>query len=159
MTFIEKRLKNRDTETFIPTQQVELTDKSDGHKTIKTKYPLVRIIFIDAERNVYKVIVENEDVLQGIFKDHATNKCAVVSDTTMQAFRIYMERDNGKVMILKAPYSHFKDHQKVRVLEGEFAGHEGRIVRIRRRRKLVLEVGNFAVAMLDFDPSKLELID
>lgn len=152
------QLKERGLDFFVPVQSVEKCNSDHTKMEVKEVYPLGRLIFIQTEGNILGLIKEIDGLL-GIYKDRATNKCATVKDVDMNAFRLFLSSNNDRVLFLKDPFSHFANKQRVRVRGGDFAGQEGHIVRILKSRKLVIELGPFAVAITGIDPSLLEPID
>ena len=59
-----------------------------------------------------------------------------------------MRNNPERVTFLRDPFEKFaRDHVKLRVLTGIFAGYEGYIVRIDRDRQLVFDFGGHAVAL------------
>lgn len=61
--------------------------------------------------------------------------------------------------VLRDSYAHFSTYRKVRVREGAFKGLEGREVRIRRDRKIVIPIGPLAVAVDGIDRSLFETVE
>lgn len=64
------------------------------------------------------------------------------------------------VTFLRDPFEKFaKDHVKLRVLTGLFKGLEGYVVRINRNRQLVMELGEYAVAINDVHNEDFEIAE
>ena len=156
--WLEKSFREKSVPYYIPVQTVKKPSPDHTQTVMKKEYPLGRLIFVQTELHIEK-FVERTQGLQRIYLDHATGRCATVGDGTMDAFRAFMENKSSQCLFLKDPYSKFTKNQKVRVLRGDFAGQEGRIVRIRKNNRLVLQLGNFAVAIFGTDPSSLEIIE
>lgn len=155
---LAERLKKKNIEYYMPVQYVKKSTPDHTKTEIKEEYPLGRLIFIRTNEIIHDVI-KNEYGNLFQYKDHIKNECATVEDDEMDTFRLFLSSNNDRVLFLKDPYSHFANKQKVRIREGVFAGKEGRIVRIMKSRKLVIELGTFAVAIFGVDPSILEPID
>ena len=69
-------------------------------------------------------------------------------DAVMQPFMNVMKTHPEQVTFLRDPFEKFaREHVKLRVLTGPFAGYEGYIVRIDRDRQLVFDFGGYAVAI------------
>lgn len=151
-------LQNRNIEYYIPIRKVELLSSDGSQMLTRDEYPLGRLIFVRTDGSIHDLI-KQIDSIRCIYKDLATNMCATVGDGAMDAFRLFLGKYNDRVLFLKDPYSRFADKRRVRVRAGEFAGQEGRIVKIFKKRKFVIEVGTFAVVLLGIDPSLLEPID
>lgn len=100
----------------------------------------------------------NTRELQEFLKEHYPNyhlvndKCkgtpASIPDNIMQPFMAVMRDNPKRITFLRDPFEKFaRDHVKLRVLTGIFAGCEGYIVRIDRDRQLVFNFGGYAVAI------------
>ena len=65
-----------------------------------------------------------------------------------------------EVLYLKEITAKLREGRKVKILEGPFAGVEGIIVRIKKSRRVVVELpGMLAVATTFINPEALELIE
>ena len=155
--YLKSDLEEKKVEYYIPTQVVK-NSADNSQAPPKVEYPLGKLIFVKTPGRIQNLILAVDGLLC-IYKDHATDSCAVVPDAVMEAFRTFLTHNDEKVLFLKDPFSHFWDKKKVRVTAGPFQGMEGRVVRVQRKRKLVLELGTFAVAISGFDPSQLEPLD
>lgn len=83
-----------------------------------------------------------------LVNDCSTGKPASIRDTIMQPFMNVMHTHPEQITFLRDPFEKFsRDHVKLRVLTGPFAGYEGYIVRIDRDRQLVFDFGGYAVAL------------
>lgn len=75
-------------------------------------------------------------------KDRCKGVPASIKDKVMQPFMTVLKDNPERVTFLRDPFEKFaKDHVKLRVLTGIFAGCEGYIVRIDRDRQLVFDFG------------------
>lgn len=83
-----------------------------------------------------------------LVKDRSRNAPASITNAVMQPFMTVLRNNPERVTFLRAPFEKFaRDHVKLRVLTGIFAGYEGYIVRIDRDRQLVFDFGGHAVAL------------
>ena len=83
-----------------------------------------------------------------LVKDHSRNAPASITNAVMQPFMTVLRNNPERVTFLRDPFEKFaRDHVKLRVLTGIFAGYEGYIVRIDRDRQLVFDFGGHAVAL------------
>ena len=83
-----------------------------------------------------------------LVKDRSRNAPASITNAVMQPFMTVLRNNPERVTFLRAPFEKFaRDHVKLRVLTGIFAGYEGYIVRIDRDRQLVFDCGGHAVAL------------
>ena len=82
------------------------------------------------------------------FTDRCKGLPASISDRVMQPFMTVLKDNPERVTFLRDPFEKFaREHVKLRVLTGLFAGCEGYIVRIDRDRQLVFDFGGYAVAI------------
>lgn len=92
--------------------------------------------------------------------DRATNSPIVVPDRQMQDFIAVAGTMNEQLVYLKDVNAAVCKGDRVRVLEGVFAGVEGEVLRIKRDRRVVVTIkGVLAVAMAHIDSSFLQKIE
>ncbi len=83
-----------------------------------------------------------------LVNDRCKARPASIEDAVMQPFMNVMKTHPEQVTFLRDPFEKFaREHVKLRVLTGPFAGYEGYIVRIDRDRQLVFDFGGYAVAI------------
>lgn len=83
-----------------------------------------------------------------LVNDRCKGLPASISDKVMQPFMTVLKDNPERVTFLRDPFEKFaREHVKLRVLTGLFAGCEGYIVRIDRDRQLVFDFGGYAVAI------------
>lgn len=91
--------------------------------------------------------------------DKSTREPIKVSDKAMSDFMQVCQVMCDDTLYLKDITDKLHEGQKVRVTEGPFEGIEGTIVRIKRSRRVVVELpGLLAVATNYIDPRYLEVI-
>jgi transcription antitermination factor NusG len=92
--------------------------------------------------------------------DKSTRNPIIVSDKSMADFMQVCQIMSDEILYLKDITAKLHEGQKVRVTEGPFKGVEGTVVRIRRSRRVVVELpGLLAVATNYIDPRFIEPID
>src|SRR5574344_738989 len=155
---LEQTLQESGTPYYIPIQMVKKTQPDQDKVEYKEEHPLGKLIFVKTDLRIEEFI-KNTEGIQCSYKDHATGRCATISDGTMDAFRLYLQDQNNQFLFLKDPFSKFSLNQRVRVKEGCFAGQEGRVVRVRRNKRLVVQIGAFAVCIFGVELSNLEPIN
>lgn len=143
-------------EYFLPYRSVEYLD--DDKMKVKNEEVMRNLIFVKTEQQI-SAVVNAVDGLRAPYIDRATGRPAVVSDVEMQRFMEFLDAKNMDVRFLPDPYERFKVCQKVRVRAGDFAGVEGYVFRIRGDRKLVVSLGDVAMAVSGIHHSLLEPID
>lgn len=140
---------------FIPSRTIEYFE--DDEMKTKDEEVMKNLIFISTDLDVY-LVANAIDGLRSPYIDKSTGKPAVVTDEEMQRFMKFIEYKNMDVKILQDPYQHFRNNQKVRVKAGDFEGTEGYVFRMRGDRKLVISLGNMAVAISGIHHTLLEPI-
>lgn len=143
-------------EYFLPQQSVEFLD--DDQMKVKDEEVMRNLIFVKTDKDILSV-ANAIDGLRGPYIDRATGRPATVSEGEMQRFRDFLEMKNMELRVLTDPYERFKSCQKVRVRAGAFEGTEGYVFRIRGDRKLVISLGNVAVAISGIHHTLLEAVD
>lgn len=145
-------------EYFLPViVKKKLNEQGDAFEEKEEAF-INNLIFIRTDDNIM-TLIDATDGLRCPFMDRTTNKPAVISDADMQRFKDFIQVQNLEASILEDPYQRFKVCQKVRVSAGKFAGTEGYVFRIRGDRKLVISLGNMAVAISGIHHSLLEPIE
>ena len=91
--------------------------------------------------------------------DRSTQDPIIVSDKAMTDFIRVSTLMSDDALYLKDITSKLQEGQRVRVLEGPFKGVEGTILRIKRSRRIVVELPGLLAVATDFvDPRLLEVI-
>lgn len=142
---------------FVPEQAVERYDAAAGEMLPTTTIAINNIVFIDTHHDI-NAVVHSVGALQAPMIDPLTGLPATVPDNEMLAFKLALQSRPTDVKLLCDPYSRFEDRPLVRVKAGLFQGLTGRVVRIRRDRKLVVSLGAMAVAVSGISRSLLEQI-
>jgi transcription antitermination factor NusG len=103
---------------------------------------------------------EGEKQMTHYFWDKAHGCVMTISDKEMDNF-IRISRSNEEdIIYLSKVDEKLRSGAKVRVTGGPFAGVEGKIVRIRKSRRILVEIPGFlAVASAYVRPEFLELIE
>lgn len=155
---ISESLDAKGVEHFTPTVvRTKLNNEGDAYEE-KVETMVSNLMFVRTDGDIRALVNETEGLRYPMI-DCATRLPAVVSDSEMQRFKEFLEIKNINARILEDPFSRFKVCQKVRVGAGKFQGLEGYVFRIRGDRKLVVSLGNMAVAISGIHHSLLEPID
>lgn len=97
--------------------------------------------------------------LYHLVNDRCKGVPASIKDEIMQPFMTVLKDSPERVTFLRDPFESFaKEHVKLRVLTGIFAGCEGYIIRIDRDRQLVFEFGGYAVAIRGVHKEDFEVV-
>ena len=78
----------------------------------------------------------------------------------MLPFMAVMQNEPERLTFMREPFERFaKDHVRLRVLTGLFKGQEGYVVREKRDRQLVMNIGGFAVAVNNVHNEDFEIAE
>lgn len=155
---VHESLEHLGIDFFIPTAIRQKLNKDGDAYEEKVETLVSNLLFIKTDDDIMRLVNDTE-ALRCPMIDCATNKPAVVTDDEMQRFKNFLEMKNLNARILQDPYSRFKVCQKVRVSGGQFEGLEGYVFRIRGDRKLIISLGNMAVAISGIHHTLLEPIE
>lgn len=142
-------------EFYIPTVTVErfAVDRMEE----KEQLVINSLVFIRTSQPIDK-LVEFVDGLRYPYYDHITRAPAKVPDRDLERFRRILALRSVHAQFLEDPFTKFANRPKVRVKAGEFEGMEGYVLRVKRDRKVVVSLGNTAVAISGIHPTLLELV-
>lgn len=156
---VRDRLLDRGFSCFVP-----LTLKSvekGGVRTVKTVPAVSNLCFVRGTRAGLDEAVEElgmKDYVSYVW-DRATRKPTVVPDKAMEDFMRVSGAMMDDVVYLLEVNTALRAGRKVRVKSGPFAGVEGVVVRVKRSRRVMVELpGMFAVATSYVPEENLELI-
>lgn len=155
---VEDNLSSAGVEYFIPTIVTRQLNKDKDALVEKEVQPIKNLIFVRSDGDI-REIVNAIDGLRCPMIDHATGRPAVIADTEMQNFMRFVSFKALEARILPDPFQRFKVCQKVRVSAGDFEGVTGYVFRIRGDRKLVISLGDMAVAISGIHHSLFDPID
>ena len=95
-----------------------------------------------------------------LVNDRCKGLPASISDRVMQPFMTVLKDNPERVTFLRDPFEKFaREHVKLRVLTGLFAGCEGYIVPIDCDRQLVFDFGGYAVAIRGVHKEDFEVVN
>lgn len=147
-------------ETFIPMRQHK--SEVNGKHITKMIPAVANLCFVNCEKSAldeFMSLLGEANPARYIW-DKATSHPAIVPDKAMKDFITICTVMADEVLYLKEITAKLREGRKVRILEGPFAGVEGVIVRIKKSRRVVVELpGMLAVATTYITPEALELIE
>lgn len=118
------------------------------------------LVFLQGETKVLQEFLKNRYPQYHLVNDRCNGKPASIKDKVMQPFMTVLKDNPERVTFLRDPFEKFaKDHVKLRVLTGIFAGCEGYIIRIDRDRQLVFNFGGYAVAIRGVHKEDFEVVE
>ena len=153
-------LNERGIKTYIPMMH-KLVIKNDVSK--RELVPVIRnLIFVNTQLltlNNVKQELEGSMPIR-LIMNKSTGKPAVISDKEMSDFILISGAGSNDLIYMSAEEANLKVGDKVRVIEGIFKGTEGKLVRIKgHKRVLVLIEGVVAVATSYIPTMFLKKID
>ena len=132
---------------FVPMRVVE---NSIGGSIRKRIVPAINnLCFVRASREELDRKIEENGLKSYVHYiwDRSTKKAIYVSDKAMDDFIRVARAVDEDVVYVPDVNNKLREGQRVRVLDGPFAGVEGIVVRLRRSRRVMVELaGMFAVA-------------
>ena len=91
--------------------------------------------------------------------DKSTRNPIVVPDKAMEDFMVISRTMSDEVLYLKEVSAKLREGQKVRITDGPFKGVEGIVVRIKKSRRVMVELpGMFAITTNYIPLQELELV-
>lgn len=139
-----------------------IVEECDGEQIIRKEYDSIKnLIFIQPCELVHQYLnrIKTDFGLEVIpYNDCMTGNIASVCDEEMQRFIMLCKKEPESIEILKDKFEKFKDKPCVRIKAGPYEGLEGRLVRIRRDRKVVISLGTNAISISGVHFSLLEFI-
>ena len=165
-TVFEKNLENRNLlgdfklKCFVH-RTVRYKDKPDGKGVVKTEKPTVNgLVFLQGTTNQLRTFLKLNFPQYYLVNNCSTKKPASIPDSVMQPFMAVMQNEPERLTFMREPFERFaKDHVRLRVLTGLFKGQEGYVVRVKRDRQLVMNIGGFAVAVNNVHNEDFEIAE
>lgn len=135
-------------EVFLPMRFETFVHPESGVKDIR-RVPIIQgLVFVRSEKERLDAWLK-ESAMGCIYYVDVKNEPIVVPDYQIRLFRDYLEFIQDDVMLLRKPYTYFLDKKTIRMVNGPFAGLEGKLFQVKGNYKLVFGVGNTAFAISD----------
>lgn len=140
-------------ETFIP--MVVTKVEKNGRKETVTVPAVSNLCFVRAEQDdLYSFFKSmGESCPARFIWDKASREAIVVPEKAMDDFITVSRAMYEDTVYLTELSSKLREGQKVRVIEGPFAGVEGRVVRIKKSRRILVELPGMLSVAATFIPS------
>lgn len=159
---VQAQLREAGVRTFVPMVWRRCPDKPGITKDAKKLVPAVNNLCF-----VYWTKPEIESYIRSFgekspvhfYWDRTTSSALVVPEKAMEDFiKVSASMDEDLIYITEITEK-LREGQAVRVKEGPFKGVEGKVVRIKKSRRILVELpGMLAVATTYVDPAFLEII-
>ena len=122
---------------------------------------LPNLIFIYASEEVVKSLFDKTEINSYLsyYYDHfkvdkfGKNPPLTVDYNSMMSFIKATSLDNEHVKVVNSQYCHFKSGDKVRVIDGEFIGVEGRVARVGGQQRVIVELEGLCLIATAYIPS------
>ena len=154
-----KLLEEAGFRTFVAMRRKKVV--KDGKTQVLTVPAVSNLCFVYSEKPELDLFLrsQGESGPAHYIWDRATHSPIVVPDKAMEDFMQISLVMSDDVLYLKDVTAKLREGQKVRVTEGPFKGVEGVVVRVKRSRRVVVELpGMFAIATTYVQPQDLELL-
>lgn len=147
-------------ETFVPMKKKKV---EKGGKQFTIVVPAVsNLCFVNTDKTVLDRFMNElgEACPARYIWDKANSRPAVIPDKAMNDFITVCTVMADDVLYIKEITAKLREGRKVRILNGPFKGIEGTVMRVKRSRRVVVELpGMLAVATTYIQPQDLEIID
>ena len=156
---VQKILEDKGIRTFIPMRSVRV--EKDG-KTLRKTVPAVgNLLFArSVQQTIYEHIKsEGEAPITRFLWDRNTGRPLVVPDKQMDDFIRVCQASGDDALFLTRPDAKLTEGARIRVVSGPLAGVEGRVVRIRKSRRVLVDLpGLLSVASTYIPLDLLEVL-
>lgn len=156
----KKYLDDQSIQSFIP---MVLVEKERKGRIQKELIPAIHnLVFVHATKGLMEEIRHDSKLTVPIryIRDHATQSPVIVPDNQMKNFMQVADQHNPDNLFLSAEDVALRKGDKVRVLSGPFKGVVGTFVRIKRNRRVVVDIpGIMAVASAFVHPNDVEVLE
>ena len=152
-------LAERGVRTFIPMMWRKLT--VDGHEEKRLLPAVSGLVFACATRETLDTFIRSFGEARPVnyYWDRTAARPLTVPDKAMEDFISIASAMDEDIIYLTEVSDKLREGQTVKVKDGPFKGVEGKIVRIRKSRRILVELpGMLAVASTYVDPKELEII-
>ena len=140
--------KSRRFKTFLPLKKVGVTSRKDLNAQEIQEPVISGLVFVQSSKPSLDQWLSEAGIGCRYYTD-VNNAPIIVPDFQIRLFKDYISFVNSDVMVLRKPYSYFLKKKRIRILNGPFAGLEGRLFQIKGNYKLVYGLGNTALALSD----------
>lgn len=157
---LQKHIKELGYETFIPMTIKERECKGILKKELKPA--ISNLLFVNILPDEMEAIRRDSAIDYPIryIKDYATKGPTIVPDKQMQNFMRISKMNNPECVYLSNEDIKLKRGTRVRVLSGIFKGIEGTFMRIKRDRKIVVNIpGLMAIATTYIPLNEVEVLE
>ena len=157
---IKAMLEDRGVRTFVP---MEWRKKEQNGKQVKVLVPAINnLCFVNSSKETLDDFIHayGEDSPVHYYWDRTTRRPLTVRDKVMEAFITVSSAIDNDILYIREITPKLRAGASVKVKEGPFAGVEGKVVRIKKSRRIVVELpGMLAVATTYVAPEAIEILN
>lgn len=146
-------------QTFVP--MYRRTFEKNGKKETKLVPAVSNLIFVHSEKADLDAFMARmgEACPARFIWDKSTRKPIVVPDKAMEDFIKISMSNIDDVIYLQEVTAKLREGQRVKVKNGPFEGVEGTVIRVKRSRRVMVELpGMMAIATTFVKPEELEIL-
>lgn len=146
-------------QTFVP--MCRRTFEKNGKKETKLVPAVSNLIFVHSEKADLDAFMARmgEACPARFIWDKSTRKPIVVPDKAMEDFIKISMSNIDDVIYLHEVTAKLREGQRVKVKNGPFEGVEGTVIRVKRSRRVMVELpGMMAIATTFVKPEELEIL-
>lgn len=155
---VQTMLQDRGVKTFVPMMWKK---KTSSGKISKVLVPAVNnLCFAYSSRNLLEELINlyGESSPMHFYWDRAQNRPMEVPDKSMDDFIKVASQIDQDILYFNEVSDKFRAGQTVTVLEGPFAGVSGKVIRVKKSRRVLVELpGLLAVVTAYINPNCLGL--
>lgn len=155
----QKQLGEAGFETFVP--MCRRTFEKNGKKEVRTVSAISNLCFVKSTRARLDEFISHmgESCPARYMWDKSTRLPIVIPDKAMEDFIKVSQTMADDLLYLHDISSKLREGQRVKVKSGPFQGVEGTVIRVKRSRRVMVELpGMFAIATTFVKPEELEIL-
>lgn len=138
-------------ECYVPREKM-VVENRDGKRVTKIRPAVAGLLFLKTSSETLASVKELTNGV-AMFYPAPDGTPAVISEKEMTMFRLVTSADDERLEYLSDSGADYNVGQKVRVLEGPFAGAEGHICRIKGNRRLVVSIHGICAVATSYIPA------
>ena len=152
---VKEMLEKHDIEIFLPLRKT--MSERNGKKVMVVRPLALNLVFLHTDHKTALSLVNDYSIPMSYMIDTMTNGLLVVPDKQMKDFKFLLNFTDEAVQISN---QNLRRGDRVRVVQGEFAGIEGELVRIKGHKRVVVRLeGLFSLATTYIPGAYLEKLD
>lgn len=154
-------LKKNVVYVYIPKRYVILHKERKKKRILEPLFP--NLVFVYSTQNHLEQLFRVENNLNHLrfYRDKTKNVCqkdekhppVVISHYEMLNFIKLTSVENEHIKLVEPEHCHYKSGDKVRIVDGDFAGIVGRVARIAGQQRVVVEINGLCMIATAYIPS------